>query len=110
MGPIEPGADVFVSQLAGDPELRELIVQFVVELPERLARMRSLAYADNLPEVGRLAHQLKGAGGSYGFPQISAAARELERAARELQSTTDARRALDGLAAICGQARAVSAT
>ena len=110
MGPIEPGADVFVSPLAGDPELRELIEQFVAELPERLARMRSAACADNLPEVGRLAHQLKGAGGSYGFPQISAAARELERAARELQSATDAWRALDGLAAICGQARAVSPT
>src|SRR5688572_3776242 len=89
MRPIELGADVFVSELAGEAELRELIEQFVAELPERLARMRSSACADDLPEVGRLAHQLKGAGGSYGFPQISAAAKDVERAARELQSAAE---------------------
>jgi HPt (histidine-containing phosphotransfer) domain-containing protein len=95
----------FVSQLAGDPDLRELIERFVHELPQRLAKLRLAACADNLPEVGRLAHQLKGAGGSYGFPALTEAAHELERAARVVQSSSDVCRALEWLNAVCDRTR-----
>jgi histidine phosphotransfer protein HptB len=104
----QPEDDVLVSQLAGDPDLRDLIEQFVTELPHRLATLRMAACADNLPEVGRLAHQLKGAGGSYGFPQLSEVAKELERAARVMQSAADVWRALDWLTAVSQKTRAGS--
>ncbi len=42
----------------------------------------SLAQGD-LPQIQVLAHQLKGAGGGYGFPQITEAADALENAVRE---------------------------
>ena len=36
-----------------------------------------------LPELARLAHQLKGSCGSYGFPELSRLAAELERLVKE---------------------------
>jgi histidine phosphotransfer protein HptB len=102
---LQPEDHVLVSQLAGDPDLRELIEQFVTELPERLANIRMAACAGNLPEVARLAHQLKGAGGSYGFPEISEGASELERAARLFQPGADVSRTLDWLTTICQRIR-----
>ena len=104
LGP-QLNTDFFVSQLAGDPELRELIELFVHELPQRLAKLRLAACANNLPEVGRLAHQLKGAGGSYGFPVLTEAAHELERAAHVIQSSGDVCRALEWLNAVCDRTR-----
>jgi HPt (histidine-containing phosphotransfer) domain-containing protein len=73
----------FVSPLREDPELADLVAEFVAELPQRVGAMERAAAGGAWEEVRRLAHQLKGAGGSYGFPAISAAAREVENATRE---------------------------
>ena len=47
-----------------------------------------------------LAHQLKGAGGGYGFPQVTAAARAVELAIRE-KRLDDAHTAAQALVALC---------
>jgi len=99
-------ADYFFSELARDTDLAELVELFVEELPERIARIKQAAAEFNWEEVCRLAHQLKGAGGSHGFPQITAAACEVERAARELESAGVMARALAGLEGVCGRVRA----
>jgi len=96
---------VFYSQLAEDPGLTEIIELFVAELSDRVNAMRQAMIAGDLPLVGRLAHQLKGAGGSHGFPHLSTLAREVERAARELQSRSETAAAIERLAAGCSQAR-----
>src|SRR5690349_14260504 len=96
---------VYYSQLAEDPGLAEIIELFVDELPGRVNAMRQATIAGDLPLVGRLAHQLKGAGGSHGFPHLSTLAREVERAARELQSASETADAIDRLAEGCAQAR-----
>jgi len=70
------------SEWEDDPELTGILNDFVESLPARLAEMRE-ALADNCyDEVRRIAHQLKGAGGGYGYPGLTEAARGLENAAQ----------------------------
>src|SRR5689334_17450419 len=59
------------STLADDPDMAELLALFVSELPQRLVDIRQAAQGHNWQEVRRLAHQLRGAGGSYGFPLLT---------------------------------------
>lgn len=61
--------------------MQELIQRFVSELPSRIGAIREAIAANDSSRVATLAHQLRGAGGGYGFPQISAAAAEIESAA-----------------------------
>src|SRR4051794_6436611 len=103
--PIASAAE-FYSALARDPELVELVELFVLELPDRLAALHFAADAGDLQEVARLAHQLKGAGGSHGFPHLTAAARLLERAARESGSRAEVLQSLDQLREDCANSRA----
>src|SRR5437868_13931735 len=79
----EPAAGPCYSTLSGDPDLAELVALFVSELPQRLADIRQAAQEQNWQEARRLSHQLRGAGGSYGFPLLTAAAAQVESAARE---------------------------
>jgi HPt (histidine-containing phosphotransfer) domain-containing protein len=68
------------SAYEGDDEMMEIVREFAGELPARIARIEELLAAGDEEELGRLAHQLKGAGGGYGFPQITEAAAGLEQA------------------------------
>ncbi len=69
------------------PTLEGLREYFTARLPERLAEMDEAFRAardagftgDALRTFHRLAHSLAGAGGTFGFPQVSEAARDLER-------------------------------
>ena len=74
--------DVIRSQYAADPDLAEVLGQFVAGLPRQIEAMSLAAKAGRREELQRLAHRLKGAGGSYGYPELTEAARELEGAAR----------------------------
>lgn len=77
------GADAPIhSHLLGDPIYREIVQQFVMDLPQRLAALEQAANAAVWDELIRLAHQLKGAGGGYGFDPITENARVLEAAAK----------------------------
>lgn len=102
----EFGAAPCYSALSGDPEMTELLALFVSELPLRLAEIRQVAQGHNLQEVRRLAHQLRGAGGSYGFPLLTTAAARVEEIAREQTSIKDLRAALDQLTAVSERLRA----
>jgi len=70
------------SELRDDPEFARLIDAFVSGLPAKIARLDEVFHAGSLLELARLAHQLKGAAGGYGYPSISEAARPVERYAR----------------------------
>jgi HPt (histidine-containing phosphotransfer) domain-containing protein len=98
--------ELYYSALAGEPDMVELIELFVAELPGRLSEMRRAESIGDWAQVGRLAHQLKGAGGSYGFPHLTAAALELEQAARSMGTAIEAAAALNRLGDACGVARA----
>ncbi|MGL4941658.1 MAG: Hpt domain-containing protein [Thermoguttaceae bacterium] len=66
------------SPLSSDPDFRELVTLFISELPERLESMQACLAKQDWSSLQKLAHQLKGAAGSYGFPLISPAAAELD--------------------------------
>ena len=80
------------STFADDPEMHELIEFFVEEIPNRVRAMSTAWEKNDLESLKRLAHQLKGSSGGYGFEVISKAAAVLE-----LQLKDDDR-ALDALA------------
>lgn len=93
------------SSLAGDSDLSDLVQEFVNDLQARMDSMRSAFQANNLPELARLAHQLKGAGGGYGFDILSSAAAELENASKSAQSVEDVRKDLEELIDVCNRAK-----
>lgn len=98
--------ELIYSRLGADEDLAELIELFVSEIPERLAILRRLAEKGQYDELARYAHQLKGAGGSYGFPQLTAAAAALERTAKARLDIEELTVAWSQLADIAGRLRA----
>ena len=74
--------DEIHSELANDSDLSDVIDQFVSRLPRRVEEMRQALDNGDYDQLRRLAHQLKGAGGSYGYPSLNGAAVTLEDAAK----------------------------
>lgn len=62
------------SEFANDPDMKELVEEYVHRLPEQVALLTSLLDQGETENLRRVAHQLKGSGGGYGFPQITALA------------------------------------
>lgn len=68
------------SEFADDPDMGELVAEFVEELGARIGAIRAAFETDDSARLRTIAHQLKGAAGGYGFPTIGLAAGDLERA------------------------------
>ena len=71
-----------LSELHDDPDLAELVVAFTTGLPAKITRLEHAYMSGELVDLARLAHQLKGAAGGYGYPSISSAARDVEQHAK----------------------------
>ena len=67
------------SEFSSDPEMREIVELFVGEMPRRIATLSSHWEAQQLEDLRRLAHQIKGASAGYGFPSIGSAAGRVEQ-------------------------------
>lgn len=65
-----------------DEEIRGIVQEFVLHLRKRIGTLEEAYRQRDFHEVEELAHWLKGAGGSLGFPQFTQPARRLETAAR----------------------------
>jgi HPt (histidine-containing phosphotransfer) domain-containing protein len=94
------------SLYAEDSEFRDLLGMFVDELPERVAKIRATLADGDRQMLLVLTHQLKGAGGGYGFAPITQASRALEAVMEQGAQAGDdeataLRQAVDDLAAIC---------
>jgi CheY-like chemotaxis protein/HPt (histidine-containing phosphotransfer) domain-containing protein len=74
--------EVLQSQYADRPAVARVLGEFVSRLDGRIQAMQAALGGSQADELRRLAHQLKGASGSYGFPTLSAAAKVLEDEAR----------------------------
>lgn len=74
-----------------DYELNELRREFLGEAREKVeeldATLADLQSAEALERLAYFAHQLKGSGGSYGYPRISDDATAIEKAAEALPAT-----------------------
>jgi CheY-like chemotaxis protein len=88
------------SAYAEDPDLAPILVDFVEGLAGQVERMRLALGGGAYEELKRQAHQLKGAGGSYGYPSLTDTAKRLEEAAKA-HDTEAAGMALGRLAALC---------
>lgn len=66
-------------QWQADPEMAAILRLFIEELPQRAAAVAGLFRAGDTTGLRRLAHQLKGSCGGYGFPTIGQAAGTVER-------------------------------
>ncbi|HET6428877.1 MAG TPA: ATP-binding protein [Phycisphaerae bacterium] len=73
--------DVVLSEFVDDPLIGPILDRFVGGLLERTAHMTDALDHGDFEELERLAHQLKGAGGGYGYPKLTDLARDLEHAA-----------------------------
>ncbi len=93
------------SSYADDPDMDELVAGFVERLPLQIHDIETAADDGDLDLLRRLAHQLKGAAGGYGFMPISRAAEALEAAAREADEVGNAADELGELVSICKRVR-----
>ena len=100
---VPDGAILSVSR--NDPDMVGVIAEFASQLPERLAQMRQAAGAGLWDVLRRLAHQMKGAGGSYGYACLTDAAREVESHAKVADAEA-AMLALNRLAGLCERVQA----
>ncbi|MGQ9574423.1 MAG: response regulator [Thermoguttaceae bacterium] len=65
-----------------DPEFREIVEEFIQRLHEQHAAMKRAWANGDLEELARLAHWLKGAGGTAGFGAFNEPAKSLEQFAK----------------------------
>ncbi|MBC7771298.1 MAG: Hpt domain-containing protein [Pyrinomonadaceae bacterium] len=95
------------SEFAGDPDMQEIIEMFVQDMPERISQLQNSWQTGEFEMVKRVAHQLKGASGGYGFSVLGTAASELEQGVKALASNTEdsqfvqVKTQLDALVEIC---------
>ena len=92
------------SEFASDSDMQELIQMFVDELPQRVAEFRFAWDRANAPELGRLAHQMKGAAPGYGFTPLGESAKALEAALKHTAHDLSAvQREFESLIQICNR-------
>jgi len=76
-----------VSTYSNDPEIRDLVLEFVYEMPQRVRLANEAFMRGDLLRLQFWAHQMKGGAGGYGFSEISEKAANLETAITTNQPT-----------------------
>jgi len=92
------------SEYEDDPDMLEIVQEFVAELPDRVVAMEECFASSDFSRLQTFSHQLKGAGGGYGFPIITDQAAALESALKE---SAESGMIKDRLAALCEVLHAV---
>lgn len=94
---------VLRSVFRDDPDMVELIDLFVAELPERVRLLNELTAKGDSEGLRRLAHQLRGASGGYGFEALGQRAGNLEAALKAQADADIVRRRVDELIQLCSR-------
>lgn len=81
----KPTRTPLCSELAGDPDMLEVLREYADALVERCLELERLLAGKQWDAARRLAHQTKGAGGMYGYPELSEIAGLLEAALDDRQ-------------------------
>lgn len=97
-----PDDGPITSEFADDPDMAVLIAEFVASLPGHACAILERIDQGAIDQARTMAHQLKGAGGGYGFPRITDAARTVELAIRE-RRIDDAQAAAQALVTLCAR-------
>jgi signal transduction histidine kinase/ActR/RegA family two-component response regulator/HPt (histidine-containing phosphotransfer) domain-containing protein len=102
-------APLFPTLPMEDPEFRAIAEEFVTWLGEHLRAMRDAWQGRQWPTLAKLAHTLKGTGGSAGFDCFTRPARELEQLSRQ-QCPEGVAELLDNLDQMAGRIMIPAAT
>jgi HPt (histidine-containing phosphotransfer) domain-containing protein len=98
-------AGPLLSEFANDVDMKEIVHEFVAELPERTAAIEAALASADKDTLRRFAHQLAGSGGGFGFPSITNAARAVEQSILERQPDGTLGERVAELVALCRRAR-----
>lgn len=93
------------SSLATDEDLAELVELFVQEMPDRIANLIQKYESGDRSALQTVAHQIKGAAGSYGFEQITPYAARLEQSVKQNLPEETLKKEVDELVDLCRRAR-----
>lgn len=69
-----------------DPEFQPLILNYLILVEEYVEEAESLLAANEIEKVGKIGHNLKGTGSSYGFDDITELGRQLDEAGKMSQN------------------------
>ncbi len=101
------------SEFCNDPDMRELVELFAGEMPGKVAVFENALAAGRWDDLRRLAHQLKGAAGGYGFGSVGEAAGRIEQRLIALPADSanasaldDVKRDIENLLEMCRSVRA----
>ncbi|HEY4308005.1 MAG TPA: Hpt domain-containing protein [Pirellulales bacterium] len=100
-----PTDGLLYSSLAFDPDLAPLVDLFVEDLPDRAEILLDRMQASDYEGLRRLAHQMSGAAGSYGFQDITIEAAALEQMLVQHASEQDVAAAVNSLIDVLRRAR-----
>ncbi|MCA8987309.1 MAG: Hpt domain-containing protein [Planctomycetaceae bacterium] len=75
------------SVYADDADFEPILNQFLVIIPDRRKQIEAHLENGDVDQLKVIAHQLKGAGGGYGFPQLTEVAAALESLCKQNQLT-----------------------
>jgi CheY-like chemotaxis protein/HPt (histidine-containing phosphotransfer) domain-containing protein len=85
------------SEFADDKDMKDVLAEFIAGLPEQVREIERLLEERDANALKRAAHQLKGAGGGYGFPSITDAAARAERQIAEGQPLANVQKQIEEL-------------
>lgn len=85
--------------------MEDLVAGFVERLPQQLTELRQAVNQEDTENLKRLAHQLKGAAGGYGFMPVSEQAAAVEASVREGRAASETKEAVTCLEEICARVR-----
>ena len=89
-----------VSEFVNEPTVKRLLEKFIQRLPERVNTINGLLEKQDLTSLEQAVHQLKGAGGGYGFPTITRIAGTVEEQLRAQADLDDVRAQIESLIAV----------
>ena len=110
-GPAKPSHEAtgrtapLISPLAQDKDLLPHLRAFLGRLPKRLARLQMHIKQDDRDIAIHLAHQIKGCGGGYGYPDMTRLASWIEDGLKSGAPLSDVQRDLDELWQVLENAR-----
>ena len=97
--------DHIYSEFGGDPDMADLVELYVDEMPARVRELKQCADAKDWHAMERLAHQIKGSAGGYGFAPITDGALRLEQVVRASSQEQEIFEALSELLTLCDKVR-----
>lgn len=94
------GSKPIYSEYHDDEDMAEIVVEFIDDLQERIAEIEAMVQSGDGETLASLAHQIKGAAGGYGFPDLTDLAREVEDQLRAEPSQIPDQ-AIDNMLSMC---------